>query len=229
MNKRLLGALGTVIIGAGVIAGIGTYVASAKNDSRVLLATPAGTISTPQGNLPHYTLDMSSYPDSMAGSHGTSGGPHPDWVSYGPFTNFQVPAHSVVTVTIKQYDSGARITNDFFASVHGTIDGTAMINGKAVKSVDPLAVGHTFTLHGLSDAKSQLFVSVPLPSLSEAAVPDSGYSKTPNTITFSFITGDGGKYVWNCEYPCGDGTIARFGGPMSTQGYMSGNFDVVKA
>lgn len=229
MNKRLLGALGTVIIGAGVIAGIGTYVASAKNDSRVLLATPAGTISTPQGNLPHYTLDMSSYPDSMAGSHGTSGGPHPDWVTYGPVTNFQVPAHSVITVTIKQFDSGARITNDFFASVHGTIDGTAVINGKAVKSVDPEAVGHTFTLHGLSDAKSQLFVSVPLPSLPEAAVPSSGYSKTPNTITFSFITGDGGKYVWNCEYPCGDGTVARFGGPMSTQGYMSGNFDVVKA
>jgi hypothetical protein len=55
MNKRLLGALGTVIIGAAVIAGIGTYVASAKNDSRVLVATAAGTMNTPQGNLPHYT------------------------------------------------------------------------------------------------------------------------------------------------------------------------------
>jgi hypothetical protein len=229
MNKRLLGALGTVIIGAGVIAGIGTYVASAKNDSRVLAATPAGTINTPQGNLPHYTLDMSAYPDSMAGSHGTSGGPHPDWVTYGPVTNFQVPAHSVITVTIKQYDSGDRITNDFFASVHGTIDGTATFNGQTAKSVDSTKVGHTFTLHGLSDAQSQLFVSVPLPSLPDADVPDSGYSKTPNTITFSFITGDAGKYVWNCEYPCGDGTIARFGGPMSAQGYMSGNFDVVNA
>lgn len=229
MNRRLLGALGTVILGAAVIAGIGTYVASAKNDSRVLVATPAGTIDTPQGNMPHYTLDMSSYPDSMAGSHGASGGPHPDWVTYGPVTNFQVPAHSVITVTIKQYDGGERITNDFFATVHGTVDGTAVINGQAVTNVDPLAVGHTFTLHGISDTHSQLFVSVPLPSVPDSRMPSSGYTSTPNTITFSFITGDAGNYVWNCEFPCGDGTTARFGGAMSTQGYMSGNFTVVNA
>src|SRR5487761_2519868 len=121
MNRCLLAALGTVILGAAVIAGIGTYVASAKNDSRVLVATPAGTVNTPQGNLPHYTLDMSAYPDSMAGSHGSNGGPHPDWVTYGSYTNFQVPAHSLITITIRQYDSGSRITNDFFASVHGTV------------------------------------------------------------------------------------------------------------
>jgi len=229
MNKRLLAALGTVILGAAVIAGIGTYVASAKNDSRVLVATPAGTMDTPQGNLPHYTLEMSSYPDSMAGSHGTNGGPHPDWVTYGPVTNFQVPAHSVITVTIKQYDGGERITNDFFATVHGTMDGTATVNGAQVKKVDAETVGHTFTLHGLSDAKSQLFVNIPLPAVPDSEVPDSGYTKTPVTVTFSFITGDAGNYVWNCEFPCGDGTTARFGGAMSTQGYMSGNFTVVNA
>ena len=229
MNKRLLGALGTVILGAAFIAGIGTYVASAKNDTRVLVATPAGTISTPTGTMPHYTLDLSAYPDSMAGSHGPSGGPHPDWVTYGPVTNFKVPAHSVITITIKQYDSGDRITNDFFASVHGTLDGTAVINGKSVTSVDSTKVGHTFTLHGLSDAKDQLFVSVPLPAVPDDEVPSTGYTKTPNTITFSFVTGGAGNYVWNCEYPCGDGTVARFGGPMSTQGYMSGNFTVVNS
>ncbi len=227
MNKRLLGALGTVILGVSAIIGIGTYVASAKNDSRVLVATAAGTMDTAQGKLPHYTLDMAAYPDSLAGSHGKDGGVHPDWVTYGPVTNFQVPAHSLVTITIKQYDSGARITNDFFASVHGTVDGTATINGVAVKNVDPTTVGHTFTLHGLADAKSQLFVSVPLPAVPDDKIPDSGYTKTPNVVTFSFITGGAGDYVWNCEYPCGDGTTARFGGPMSTQGFMSGNFKVV--
>ena len=230
MSKRLFGALGTVVIGAAVIAGIGSYVASARTDSRVLVATAAGTMNTPQGNLPHYTLALSTYGDSMAGSHGASGGPHPNWVTYGPITNFQVPAHSLITITIKQYDSGSRITNDFFASVHGTLDGTALINGKSVANVDPLAVGHTFTLHGLSGVKTTpLFVSVPLPSVPDALVPASGYTKTPNTITFSFVTGSAGKYVWNCEYPCGDGTVARFGGPMSTQGYMSGFFTVVNA
>jgi hypothetical protein len=33
MNKRILGAFITVVLGAGLIAGIGLYVASAKNDS----------------------------------------------------------------------------------------------------------------------------------------------------------------------------------------------------
>ena len=69
MNKRVLAALGTVILGAAVIAGVGTYVASAKNDSRVLAATPAGTMETTQGTLPHATLNISVYPDSMAGMH----------------------------------------------------------------------------------------------------------------------------------------------------------------
>lgn len=229
MNKRFFAALGTVILGAAVIAGIGTYVASAKNDSRVLTATSAGTMETPQGTLPHYTLDMSSYPDSMAGSHGADGGVHPDWVTYGPVTNFKVPAHSVVTITVKQYDGGERITNDFFATVHGTMDGSATINGEKVTKVDPDAVGHTFTLRGLSDNKTQIFVSVPLPAVPDEKVPETGYTSEPNVVTFSFITGDAGNYVWNCEFPCGDGSMARFGAAMSTQGYMSGNFTVVNA
>ena len=229
MNKSFFAALGTVVLGASVIVGIGTYVAAAKNDSRILAATPAGTMATPQGILPHYTLALSAYPDSLAGSHGKDGGVHPTWVSYGPVTNYSVPAHSVVTVTVSQYDSGARITNDFFASIHGTMDGTATINGVKVSKVDPESVGHTFTLRGLADEKTQIFVSVPLPALPDDKIPSSGYTKTPNVVTFTFITGDAGKYVWNCEYPCGDGTLARFGGPMSTQGYMSGNFTVVNA
>jgi len=229
MNKRLIAALGTVVLGGVVIAGVGTYVASAKNDSRVLVATPAGTLDTPQGTLPHYTLDMAAYPDSMAGSHGKDGGVHADWVTYGPVTNFQVPAHSAITITIKQYDSGERLTNDFFAGVHGTIDGTAIVNGVSVKSVDPEAVGHTFTVHGLADAKSEMFLSIPLPAVPESKMPDTGYTTSPTIVTFTFITGDAGDFVWNCEYPCGDGTTARFGGPMSTQGYMSGDFHVVNA
>ena len=48
----------------------------------------------------------------------------------------------------------------------------------------------------------------------------------PHVITFSFITAGPGEYVWQCEYPCGDGTYAKFGGPMSTQGYMSGTLIV---
>jgi len=226
MNKRLLAAFGTVILGAGLIAGIGTYVASAKNDSRILQATPAGTMQTPQGLLKHYTLDISSYPDSMfAEGHSA----HPDWVAYGPITNFEVPAHSAVTITVKNYDSGESLNNDFFGRVRGTIDGTATLNGVKITHVAPDHVGHTFTLHGMADGQDQLFVSVPMQAVDEANIPDSGYTTKPNVTTFTFVTGDAGEYVWNCEYPCGDGTIAKFGSAMSTMGFMSGHFNVVKA
>ena len=48
----------------------------------------------------------------------------------------------------------------------------------------------------------------------------------PIEVTFSFRTKGPGKYVWNCEFPCGDGTYAKFGGPMSTRGWMSGTLTV---
>jgi len=259
MDRKIFGALGTVIIGIAVIAGIGTYVAAAQNDSGITQATPAGTFTADGKSYPQVKLSLNVYPNSgFGGHHGAGGGAHPDWVSYaagGPNgevladattgTNFQVPPHTAVTITIYQYDSGESITNDFFAHVRGTVDGTA----KFVKTYDTKAkanaspetvitnipaniVGHTFTLHGMSDGKTQLFVSVPLMmSVDEevvAAEEAGGYTQHPTKTTFTFITGDEGEYVWNCEFPCGDGTIARFGNAMSAMSYMSGHF-IVKA
>ena len=226
MNKRLLGALTTVIIGVAVIAGVGTYVANAKNDSRVLAATPAGTMDTPQGTLPHATLALSVYPDSLAGTHGKNGGAHPDYVTYGPVTNFEVPAHSVITITVTNYDSGGSLNNDYFSHVRGTIDGTATLNGNSFTHISTDSVGHTFTIHGLAVKQDELFVSVPMHKVEDADVPDTGYTTKPMVTTFTFITGGPGEYVWNCEYPCGDGSIAKFGKAMSTMGYMSGHFTV---
>ena len=227
MNKRFFAALGTVILGAAVIAGIGTYVAAAKNDSRVLAATAAGTMDTPQGNLPHYTLDLSVYHDAMFGGHGNGGG-HPDWVSYGPVTNFEVPAHSAITITVTNYDGGETLNNDFFGKIRGTIDGSATLNGTRITSVAPDHVGHTFTVHGVASKQTELFFSVPMKAVPDEAMPEEGYTKTPNVTVFTVITGDAGEYIWNCEYPCGDGTIAKFGNAMSAMGYMSGHFNVVK-
>lgn len=226
MNKRIAGALATIIIGAGIIAGIGTYVAAAKNDSRVLIATPAGTMDTPQGVLPHATLAIQVYPDSMAGTHGKDGGAHPGYVTYGPVSNFQVPAHSVITVTVTNYDSGGSLNNDYFSHVRGTMDGTATLNGAVFRKISTDEVGHTFTIHGLAVGQDELFVSVPMHAVADADVPDTGYTKKPSVTVFSFITGSAGDYVWNCEYPCGDGTIGNFGHVMSTMGYMSGHFTV---
>jgi len=226
MNKRIFAVLGTVILGAGVIAAVGTYVANAKPDSRVLAATAAGTMDTPQGNLPHATLALSVYPDSLAGTHGKNGGPHPGYVTYGPVSNYEVPAHSVITVTITNYDSGGSLNNDYFSHVRGTIDGTATLNGETFSHISKDAVGHTFTIHGLAVGQDEFFVSVPMKAVDDADVPDTGYTTKPMVTTFTFITGGPGDYVWNCEYPCGDGTIANFGHAMSTMGYMSGHFTV---
>jgi len=226
MNKRIFAVLGTVILGAGVIAAVGTYVANAKPDSRVLAATAAGTMDTPQGKLPHATLAISVYPDSLAGTHGKNGGAHPDYVTYGPVTNYEVPAHSVITMTVTNYDSGGSLNNDYFSHVRGTIDGTATLNGETFSHISKDAVGHTFTIHGLAVGQDEFFVSVPMKAVDDADVPDTGYTTKPMVTTFTFITGGPGDYVWNCEYPCGDGTIANFGHAMSTMGYMSGHFTV---
>ncbi len=227
--KKIWLTVTVLFVGIGFITAVAAFAINVKNDSRFLSATPAGQMETSQGTLPHYKLDLSVYPDSMFGGHGADGGPNPDWVSYGPVTNFKVPAHSVITITIKQYDSGEVLNNDWFASVHGTLGGTMLLNGETVNHVDPEHVGHTFTIHGIAGQNQPLLVRVPLPAVHEDKMPDSGYTSEPNVITFTFITGDAGNYIWNCEYPCGDGTIAKFGGPMSSNGYMSGHFEVVGA
>lgn len=258
MSKRFITALVTVIMGASLIIGVTTYVIFAKNDSGFIRAKAAGTYTTPDGQTyQHYTLTLNTYPNSLfGGHHGEGGGAHPDWVSYGlggphgeimknasTGTNFIVPPHSAVTITIWQYDSGETLNNDFFASVRGTVGGTATlvrrydtkahtnaVPEEVVTSIPADQVGHTWTLHGIANGKDQLFVNVPLLLADDnevtAAEEAGGYTQFPTMTTFTFITGDEGDYIWNCEFPCGDGTIARFGNAMSSMGYMSGHFKV---
>jgi len=213
------GAVGVVLIGA-------VLHRSAPNFTPVA-ATINGTAQTRAGTVPHAYLKLDTYPDSMAGEHGSDGGAHPDWVSYGPSTNLHVPAHALVTVTINQYDGGETITNPYFAKVHGTIGGTMTVNGKTQTGTNPDAVGHTFTIHAAPTNQDPLYVSVPLPAVpDDRPVAKGSDYPAPNVVQFSFMTGGKGEYAWNCEYPCGDGYYAKFGGPMSVRGYMSGTLTV---
>jgi hypothetical protein len=225
--RTYVGAAATVLAGAVAVGAAGTAFARSSTEPPVLKATVQGTASTPEGTLPHAFLQLDTWPDSLAGPHGQDGGPHPDWVSYGPSSTLSVPAHSLVTVTIRQYDSGEEIANPFFAAVHGTVDGTMTVDGKTETGADPTHIGHTFTIHSLaSPDQDPLFVSVPLPAVpDDAQTLDNGYP-APHVVTFSFVTKGPGQYVWQCEYPCGDGTYAKFGGPMSEQSYMSGTLTV---
>lgn len=227
IRRTLVGLACAVGGGVAVVALTGMVLHQPGPNASPLSAVVNGAAQTPQGTLPHAFLNLASYPDSMAGEHGKSGGAHPDWVSYGPSTDLHVPAHALVTMTISQYDSGGTITNPYFSEVHGTVDGTMTVNGKTQTKTSADAVGHTFTIHAAPTNQDPLFVSVPLPAQSDDAVnaPGSDYP-APIVVTFSFVTGGAGKYVWNCEFPCGDGYYAKFGGPMSTRGYMSGSFTV---
>jgi hypothetical protein len=224
--RMYIGIAATVLGGAIAVGAAGTALAHASTASPLLRATVSGVADTPQGQRPHAFLELATWPDSMAGPHGADGGAHPSWVTYGPSTNLSVPEHSLVTVTIKQYDTGDLITNPYFAQVHGTVDGNETVDGKAVPGVDPAHVGHTFTVHSQVTDQDPLFVSVPLPAVADDAPNLANGYPAPHVITFSFMTGGPGHYVFQCEYPCGDGTYAKFGRPMSTMGYMDGTLTV---
>ncbi len=228
IRRAVIGLATAVGGGAAVVALTGMVLHENGPNTAPLSAAVRGTAQTSQGPMPHAFLTLATYPDSMAGEHGKSGGAHPDWVSYGPSSSLRVPAHALVTITINQYDSGGTITNPFFAQARGTLGGTMTVNGKSETKTNADAVGHTFTIHAAPTNQDPLFVSVPLPAQDDNAqpAPGSDYPK-PIVVQFSFITKGPGEYAWNCEFPCGDGYYAKFGGPMATRGYMSGTFTVV--
>jgi hypothetical protein len=167
---------------------------------------------------------------------------HPDWVSYfikDPKTGawvhttlFQVPAGSMIHMTIYGYDGCTPLRNNFWGKVSGTIGDVAYVDGKRVTQLNSWAacnVGHTFSIPGIN-----LNVPMGSPSLGQTASPGlcSTAPCTPSNphrvMTFSFVSPrTTGQYFWQCRIPCGGGFIDGFGGPMQTIGFMTGNMDVV--
>lgn len=225
----IVGAVLTVVVGAVVVAGVAVAVASSQASQPRLRASRDGWMDVGGHRLAHYTLSLATFPDSLFGSvHGSGGGSHPDWVSYSN-DNLSVPSHSVLTVTVRQYDTGGTPNNAFFARVVGTLGGTETVNGTVVRQVNPDNLGHTFTLRGIPGNGSSIWLNAPLPGVSASApntirMGDGEYPR-PNVISFSFVTPSKGVYYWNCEYPCGT-SLRGFGGAMSTLGYMSGTLTV---
>jgi hypothetical protein len=249
-SRRRVGPWGfilTFIVALAVFFGVGLYFWSRTylGPAGTLVATSVGTATLDGVTMPHVTLHFNTYPDAQGTFNGQPVHPNgnPNWPTYGPTNIFQVPAHALVTVYIRQYDSGGSLNNAWFDKVRGTVGGVAVINGKTVRSINPNDVGHTFTVRGAPGVDPNFFVSVPLPlantnnnenygpycfSRQYLAEPSSVRSNNPcyNTIVFSFVSGSKGTYAWNCEFPCGL-SIVGFGGPMNTYGYMSGFLRVV--
>lgn len=236
--KTAIGAVVTIVLGIAVVAGVGVtlHVISADPQPQ-LQAKVSGTIVGPDGKTyPHAFIADGVYADPInSKAHGncaTCDGGHPSWPSYGPYTDFVLPAHAYVTMTLTVYDGGEKLNNPYFARVVGTVDGTASYDGVSQTSLAPDGVEHTFTLHGLpTSTQDPLFVNIPLPvnTDKEMAQYNNDPTKLPvgHKVTFSFITGGAGHYVWNCEYPCGDSTYQGFGAVMGQLGFMSGKVTVV--
>ncbi len=234
--KRALMTLLSVLIGVLVVGGSVALFSAGAQQPEPLTAKVVGTAKTPQGELPHAELDLSIYPNSSASvpppavddSFAQSQSESQQWPFYTPSSNLVLPANSLVTIRITQYDSGGQIYNPYLADVVGTVGGTANYDGKDETGIDPNNVAHTFTIHQYPESdQPYLFVNVPVPANGANAPTDAaGYPKDPHVIEFSFITGDAGEYIWNCEFPCGTGYV-EFGGPMQQRGWMSGTVSVV--
>jgi hypothetical protein len=147
--------------------------------------------------------------------------PHPDWVSYlerdanGKWhhtTILQVPAHTLVHVTIYQFDTTTGLRNP-------------AVNGKTMKALPPDDASHTFAI-------PELGVSVPLKGVADDAknqcsVAPCTLAHAHTTIAFTFRTGKPGTYRWQCFVPCAAAFVFGFGGPMQTIGWMDGKLKVV--
>ena len=135
-----------------------------------------------------------------------------DWPAFSS-SKLVVPANSLVTVTIRDYDLGntPMFQNSAYTTVQGTVGTIATADGQNYSSLAPDKIAHTFTI-------PQLDVNVPLPG-------DGAQGKDYNTVTFSFRTGAAGTYTFRCYDPCGTGPMGMMG-PMMTQGYMIGTLTV---
>ncbi len=141
------------------------------------------------------------------------GGPPEGYAGYAPSTVLSVPASSLVTVTIRNFDLDATPLppGSPYAGVQGTANGVAYADGRAYSVLDPAGVAHTFTVPALH-------LSVPIPGHAAAGM-------RYVTVTFSFRTGSAGTYEWRCFAPCGDGP-GGLAGPMADDTYMRGTLIV---
>lgn len=222
-----IGIVVSLILGFGIIAlvALGLRADSGVGyEPGVLQATKTGPNSA--------TLDLSTFPDSMV-CHADAPNPEIGWVTYCPSTNWELPANSVITVTIKQYDSASGLYNDFFQKVQGTVGDIAMYNNKPMGQINADDAAHTFTIQSEPNESNPIFVSVPLLGVADNAPANVNINgnmyPTPNVISFQFHTGPAGHtYIWHCYVPCGNDRKSPYGfsGPMATTGYMAGTITV---
>jgi hypothetical protein len=217
-TKRILGiAVGTLLLFLGLGLYIGLYLTSASG-------SVAATTNSSGTSLYLATVPAAEPNDA-----------HPTWVSYYAVnpdgsnwrhdTTYVLPAHTVVHVTIYQYDGDSGLRNPFLSQSQGTVGGDFTLNGKPTRAINPDDASHVFAI-------PQIGLSVPLEGVPDSAKNPCGnapctLAQDHETISFSFRTPARGLYRWQCFVPCAAGFIAGWGGPMQTVGYMDGYIKVV--
>ncbi len=222
-----IGIIVSLILGFGITAGIVVGFQSIGG-----LGYEPGAVARANKTGPNSaTLTLQTFPDSQV-CHAGASSPQIDWVTYCPSTTLEVPANSLITVVISNYDSATTLTNDYFGQVHGTVGGVELVNNKSMSQADVTKISHTFTLQSVPEAPYPIFVSVPIVAVPDDAptpvtINGNSYAK-PNVISFQFRTGPPGNYVWHCYDPCGADRVPPFGfsGAMSTTGHMAGTLAV---
>jgi hypothetical protein len=174
----------------------------------------------------------SLYLGTVPAAKGTD--PHPSWVSYYVVdsnsqhwthdTTFNLPAHTLVRITIYQFDGDSGLRNPFISQATGTVGNQFLLNGKPTKTIDPDSASHIFAI-------PQWGVSVPLEGVPDSAKNPCANAPCPlsydhETISFTVRTPGPGLYRWQCFVPCAAGYIQGWGGPMQTVGYMDGYIKV---
>jgi hypothetical protein len=159
-------------------------------------------------------------------------GGEPTWVSYlarrgetwDHTTTYELPANSLIDVTVHQFDGASGLRNPFLSQVQGTVGGKMRVDGRTMRSINPDDASHTFAVPDLG-------VVVPLPGVranapNQCAEMPCSLSQAHRTVEFTIRTPEPGDYRWQCFVPCAAGFIDGNGGPMQTVGYMDGFLEV---
>jgi hypothetical protein len=218
--KRLVGVATCVLV---VCVAIGLYVG-------IYLTSSPGSAS---GAATRTAIGARLYLATVAAAETSD--PNPTWVSYYQVdsndgnwrhaTTYELPANSLVRITIYQFDGQSGLRNPFIGQATGTVGGIFTLNGKPTQAINPDAASHVFAI-------PQLGVSVPLAGIADDAKNPCANAPCPLstdhfTISFTIRTPGPGLYRWQCFVPCAAGFIHGFGGPMQTVGYMGGFIKVV--
>ena len=94
-------------------------------------------------------------------------------------TTYNLPAHTLVRVTIYQFDSQTGLRNEFISQAQGTVGGNFVLDGKPTQTIGPTTASHVFAI-------PQIGLSVPLEGIPDNA--KNPCSNAPCALSYDHTT-----------------------------------------